>query len=154
MRNIKLSSLELFWQSEKGLSLLELIIAITFLSIISIASFMGFQFAYNTFSASEEYVGEVYDAQLEFENELSYTFLHPITTVDTDIEATFGLETDEAENDPIMFEWGYYSGGAWNGTSPMSDFDVEGVTVILTSEGADYIEKPIYVYIPIDTEEH
>lgn len=139
---------------EKGLTLMELIIAITMLSIVSMGAFMGFQFAFDTFSTSHEYIGDVYDSQLALENKLSYTFLHSINTTEADIETLFSLDTDEVDDDPILFEWGYFSGGTWNSTSPMEDFDVDGVTIILTSEGGQYLEKPINVYIPVDTEEH
>lgn len=154
MRNLNVSNIISIKLDEKGMTLMELMIAIILLSIIAIAAFSGFQFAYNSFSSSHVYIGEVYDAQLEFENQLSYTFLHATDTEESDIETIFSLQPDEVESDPMEFDWGVYNSGVWSSVSPMDDFDIDGVTVILDSKGAEYLEIPINIYIPVDTEKH
>ncbi len=130
----------------QGMTLMELIIAMTFISIIALASFSGIRFAYMAFTSSDAYMADAYDSQLDFENQLSYIFTHLDGTVAADI-------SEEAVSDPMTFEWGNFSGSTWvvDTTSPMDEFDVNGVTVTRISQEGEYLEESINAYIPLDT---
>lgn len=139
---------------EKGLTLMELIIAVVLVMIISIAVFSGLQTAFTMIGSSNEYMGDVYDAQLNVENQLSYTFSHPTNSSEGTIEALFGLPDEQVENDPISFDWGQYIDGSWSSSSPLIDFDTSGVTVIIEAGAGSYISDEVKIYIPINSEEH
>lgn len=129
--------------NQAGLTLMELIIAITMLSIISLAAFSGLQFAYYVMASSDQYIEEVYESQGDFEADLSQVNILPATTDKT----TLVLETaaDLVEDEVIEFNW--------EAGSTLVDFKTTGVTIERKVEGGDYLGDVIYIYVPIVNED-
>lgn len=129
--------------SQDGLTLMELIISITMLSIISLAAFSGLQFAYYVMASSDQYVEEAYESQGDFEVDLSQVTVLPSTTDKTSLV----LETmaDNMEDEVIEFDWE-------TGTT-LTDFKTTGVTIERSVEGGDYLGDVIYIYLPVLNED-
>ncbi|MDF1617400.1 prepilin-type N-terminal cleavage/methylation domain-containing protein [Petrocella sp. FN5] len=113
----------------QGFTLFELILAITLLFIIILATFTGLQFAFHTMASSKEFSENTYDIQSDYENEL--------TKVRT-------YSNIEPSNQTIRFEW--------EGMTSLDDFDAIGIRIDKDTTGGSYLEETINMFIPVRTE--
>lgn len=121
------------------MTLMEIIIAITLISIIALAAFHGMQFAFYALSATDAYMEDVYVLQTEMEKDLSLAYVVDPSTDASSIP--LGSGTISASDETIHFSWPVGSG--------LTDFQTTGVTVERDAEGGDYLEDHFYIFIPV-----
>lgn len=126
-------------KKEDGLTLMELIISITLLAIIVLASFAGLQFAYYTMSSSDEFVESVYDVQGDLETDLSLVYNIQEDTNQTNV--TLEETPDSVFNETIEFSW-------QSGTL-LTDFKTKGIRVERSAQGGQYLDESIYIFVPV-----
>ncbi len=114
----------------QGFTLFELILAITLLFVIILATFTGLQFAFHTMASSKEFSENTYEIQKEYENELTKVRMY---------------SNAEPTNQTIPFEWE-------EGTTSLDNFDAFGIRIDKDTTGGSYLEETIHMFIPVRTE--
>ena len=129
--------------NQDGFTLMELIIAMVLMAIISMAAFQGLQFAFTALSSSGDYVEDVYVLQTSMEKDL--TLVNGLT--DTTNASSIVLESTalSVADETIEFDWESGSG--------CTDFNAVGVTVKRDATGGTYLNRTVYIFIPVVNED-
>ncbi|PKM69121.1 MAG: hypothetical protein CVU95_00630 [Firmicutes bacterium HGW-Firmicutes-2] len=141
-----------FWKKKlmknQGFTLFELILAITLLFVIILATFTGLQFAFHTMASSKAFSENAYEIQKDYEKELTKVRTLLSNTDEHNYSSTIagGNIVDEI----IEFEWD--SVGFRFGVDPLEDFDARGIRIDKHTTGGDYLDATMYMFIPVKTE--
>lgn len=132
----------------KGFTLFELILAITLLFVIILATFSGLQFAFHTMASSKEFSEKAYEIQEDYEKELTRvrTLLN-----DTDEDAyTTTMSDGDVVDETIEFDWD--SSAFRSGVVSLEPFDAVGIRIDKHTTGGDYLDTTMRMFIPVKTE--
>lgn len=130
-------------RNEKGMTLMELIIAIAFMGIITLAAYKGMQFAYYTFTSSGEYIEDAYVLQGSMESDLS--MVDSLSGSEDASSISLGPDASASQDETLYFNWEAGSG--------LTDFKTDGVTVEREAEGGGHMDTPVHIFIPVTNED-
>lgn len=138
-------------KDEKGLTLVELVLSITLIGVIGIASFAGFQYAFITMSSADEFSEELYVSQENLENHMRYSYSAQLSQAYTDDELDILLGVPDTDVIMLSIDYNWDNSLFVAGVPDLNDFESVGVSVKEDVIGGSYLDKDSYTYLPLYT---
>jgi len=132
----------------QGFTLFELILAITLLFVIILATFSGLQFAFHTMASSKEFSETTYEIQEDYEKELTRV-RSLLSNTDKD-DYTSTMTDKDIEDETIDLDW--VTSKFRTGVVNLEDFDAIGIRIDKHTTGGDYLDATMRMFIPVKTE--